>query len=210
MRPGGWEKIDWLGPVVEQKKEQWRNGKQVVREKLVKLTVPQVLTALCLLALGVNGLVQAGIQKGMAEKAERLQAQVVKTQELSVEMKEGLVRLPELQEASGRMEATLRQIAAETAGMDGQLAELDRTVAGIDGAVGEIGASTGATTGSLDSARQSSAELLAVLRVIEQVNAGLSADLNGMLTDQQAINRELAEMNRKTAAVPSLLGGGGR
>ncbi|MGB8954426.1 MAG: hypothetical protein WCC10_03580 [Tumebacillaceae bacterium] len=171
------------------------------------LSVPKIITVLCLLALGVNGLVQAGLQRDMTRKAQQLSQQVATSQELSTQMKQGLNGLGDLQAASARMEETLRQLQAETSGMNGELATLDKTVSGIHSTVTALGSSTQATGETIAAVQKAAEELLGVLKQVGEVNGGMIANLNQMIGDQQAIIQQLAEMNRKTALLPQWGGG---
>ncbi|HEU4963856.1 MAG TPA: hypothetical protein VFV52_08390 [Bacilli bacterium] len=177
-------------------------------QKVPQLTVPKIITLLCLLALGLNGLVQVGIQHDMTEKAQELQMNVAKTQELSTQMKGGLHGLSDLQQSTAHMAGTLRQIHRETAGMSEELGELERTVSGIDSAVQQVGTSTKNTGATLTEAQRASADLLAVLRDIRNINGDVIANLQAMISAQKAINANLSEMNDKTAVLPQLGGGG--
>ncbi|ARU63300.1 hypothetical protein CBW65_21670 [Tumebacillus avium] len=183
--------------------------KQRVIDWQTTLSVPKAITVLCLLGLGVNGLLQVGIQRDIEQKALQLKGQVAQTHELSGEMKAGLQGLSELQTASARMEAKLGRVQAETAGMNEELAELDGSVRGIGEAVQKLGSSTGATAETLKTAHEAASELLAVLRGIEGTNSGMVTDLAVMLRAQEEINRNLREMNDKTLILPQWRSGGG-
>jgi hypothetical protein len=178
--------------------------KEQVRVAARKLSVPQILAVLCLLALGLNGLVQVSLQRDMAEKATLLQQRVAETEAMSVQMKDGLGGLTELQQVSAHMAGTLQGIQAETGGMNQDLAELEQTVGGIGTAIEQISASTKSSGATITATKDAASGMLGVLRQVSTVNSGLIDHLNGMKQDQQRINNALAEMNRKTAILPSL------
>jgi methyl-accepting chemotaxis protein len=169
---------------------------------LLKLTIPNVFTVLCLLALGVNGLLQVGLQRDMAQKAEKLQANLQRTQQLSGEMKDGLHGLSELRDASAHMAGTLSELEQTTAAMSGGLEQLDSIVHGIDGTIGQLGTSTQASGEAVNSTDQHARDLLAILQKIHDVNGDVIQHLDRMIADQRGVNADLADLNAKTQVLP--------
>jgi uncharacterized protein YukE len=88
--------------------------------------------------------------------------------------------------------------------MNQDLAELEQTVGGIGTAIEQISASTKSFGATITATKDAASGMLGVLRQVSTVNSGLIDHLNGMKQDQQRINNALAEMNRKTAILPSL------
>ncbi|MBL0385283.1 hypothetical protein JJB07_01375 [Tumebacillus sp. ITR2] len=166
------------------------------------LTIPKIFTVLCLLALGINGLLQVSLQHDMATKADKLKSQLQHTQQLSGEMKNGLHGLDDLRTASVHMAGTLDQLEQSTSQMSDGLGQLDGIVKGIDGTITQLGVSTQATGTAIDSTCQHANDLLTTLQKIREVNSDVIANLDGMIQNQQRINSDLAEMNAKTAVLP--------
>lgn len=166
------------------------------------LSVPKVITVLCLLGLGANGLVQVGLQKDIAAKSEKLKAQIAETQQLSGNMKNGLNGLTELKESTVHMAGTLRELKTTTSDMDQGLATLDQIVSGINQSVQSIGHSTQQSVNQIQVTQEAARQLLVFLQNISQVNSEVIANLNQMIQDQTTINQNLEEMNRKTDLLP--------
>lgn len=169
---------------------------------LHRLTVPKVLTVLCLLGLGINGLIQVGLQRDMGKKAAQLNTQVAAAQSLSGKMKDSLTGLTELRDSTTHMSGTLHALAAATADMNGGLALLSTTVSGIAVSVQALSQSTQASQHEIQSAQQASSSLLALLQQMTDINNHLISGLNQMMTDQSGINADLESMNRKTQMLP--------
>lgn len=165
---------------------------------LTALSVPKVLTVLCLLGLGANGLLQVGLQRDMAQKAIQLNTQVASAETLSGQMKDSLTGLSALKNSTGHMQLTLQSLAGATSDMDQGLALLFTTVNGISTSIHTLGISTEASQKQIVSAKQTSTELLDVLQQMVNVNTDVMAHLNQMMADQNGINQDLAAMNQKT------------
>lgn len=171
------------------------------------MSIPKLITVLSMIGLGVNGLVQVGLQKQMAAKAETLQLQIAQTEQLSGKMKDGLHGIEDLKKASAHMSGTLQSIEEATGDMNNGLATLDQTVSGINGSVKTIGSSTHDSAAVIQTAEQNSDALLAILQQIGQVNSQMIEQMNVMIQAQTAINNNLHQMNQKTAILP---GSGGQ
>jgi chromosome segregation ATPase len=166
------------------------------------LSVPSVLTVLCLLGLGVNGLIQVGLQKDMTKKATQLNKQVATAQNLSGQMKDSLTGLKDLKTSTQHMQGTLLTLASTTGDMDEGLALLYTTVNGISGSIHTLGQSTQTSKSEIESARQTSAQLLSLLQGMVSVNSTIINHLNQMMTDQNGINQDLQSLNQKTQILP--------
>lgn len=167
------------------------------------MSVPKMITVLCLLGLGSNGLVQVGLQKDIAAKAQKLSTQITETQQLSGGMKNGLTGLNDLQQSTVHMESTLQELQTTTQDMDQGLSTLGRIVAGIDQSVTTIGQSTRQSVNQIDLTKDAASQLLGFLEKISQVNAQVISNLNQMIQDQKAVNQNLESMNHKTGMLPS-------
>lgn len=165
---------------------------------LTALSVPKVLTVLCLLGLGVNGLLQVALQRDMAQKAVQLNTQVASAQTLSGNMKDSLNGLNDLKSSTVHMQSTLQSLAGATSDMDQGLALLFTTVNGISGSIHTLGASTETSQKEIQSAKQTSSELLDLLQQMVHVNTDVMSNLNQMMVDQNGINQDLSAMNQKT------------
>ncbi|WP_018131056.1 hypothetical protein [Effusibacillus pohliae] len=172
------------------------------KDWLQALSIPKLITVLCLLGLGVNGLVQMGVQRDIAVKSEKLRAQVVEAQQLSDSMKSGLNGLTELKDTTLHMAGTVKQLQSATHDMHLGLVTLDQTVAGINQSVQTIGQSTQQSVSQIQTTEATARALLDFLQKISLANGQVIANLNQMMQDQQRINQNLDEMNRKTAILP--------
>lgn len=172
-------------------------------EKVVRaLSVPKVITVLCLVAMGVNGLLQLSLQRDMAAKTTMLKARVADAGQLTGQMNSGLAGLKPLATTSGQMKGTLSQVEALTAAMNQSLSALDRTVANINSTAKTIHGSVAESTTELATLHQSSQQLSQILSGLQSTNTDVVRQLNAMIADQQAINQNLAQMNAKTAILP--------
>ncbi|GAX90291.1 hypothetical protein [Effusibacillus lacus] len=169
---------------------------------LKTLSVPKVITVLCVLGLGFNGMVQIGLQKGIQAKAQQLDAHVRESKELSGDMKDGLVELEILKETTLHMEGTLGQLKTYTGEMSEGLGRLDQTVKGIDQAVSTIGNTTQASGDKIGATEDTARQLLVILLQINDINGTIISDLQRMIESQRTINRNLEDMNRKTRFLP--------
>lgn len=174
---------------------------------LLALSVPKIITVLCLLGLGVNGLVQVGLQRDMTQKAEQLRGQIAQTQQLSLQMKDGLSGLADLRDTSTHMAKTLTALQTSTSAMSQGLGTLEGTVSGIHGTVQALGTSVSKTDKQVQATAGTASQLLDILNGIQGVNDDVISHLNGMIADQQRINANLQEMNRKTQLLPQWGGG---
>lgn len=177
-----------------------------MKKWLQTLSLPKMITVLCLLGLGVNGLVQVGLQRDMSQKAAQLRTQIAESQQLSGQMKDGLNGLPELRDTTAHMAQTLTTLQTTTAQMNQGLGQLESTVSGIDGTVQALGQSTKSTDVQVQAAEQTAADLQALLQQIGAVNGDVINNLNQMISNQQAINADLEDMNNKTKILPRLGG----
>ncbi len=155
-----------------------------------------------LVGLGVNGLCQVWLSKDMRAKTGQLSSQVQSAQALSQQMKNSLNGLDDVQQSTVQMAATLDQLEATTADMDIGLATLERTVQGIAGTIESLGNGTSHSSDALSNAVKSAQALLSTLDTVRSKNASAIDHLNRMVQDQSAINRDLHEMNQKTAILP--------
>lgn len=165
---------------------------------LTSLSVPRVLTVLCLLGLGANGLLQVTLQRDMAHKAIQLHTQVAGAQTLSGQMKDSLNGLTALKASTQHMQGTLQSLASATGDMDQGLALLYTTVNGISSSIHTLGVSTETSRTQIEAAKQTSAQLLGLLQQMVDVNTDVTTHLNQMMADQNGINQNLESMNQKT------------
>lgn len=171
--------------------------------KIVKaLSVPKIITVLCLLGLGVNGLVQVALQRDMAAKTTQLHASLAQTEKLSGQMKTGLAGLVPLQQSTEQMNSTLTALESATADMSQGLAQLSSTVSGIGDTIVNLGSSTSLSKTQVVGATQSARTLLSILKSLMSVNTNLISNLNQMANDQSAMNADLQSMNQKTQLIP--------
>lgn len=176
--------------------------KQTAEKVVHALSVPKVITVLCLVAMGVNGLLQLSLQRDMATKTTVLKQRVAEAGQLTGQMNSGLTGLAPLAKTSGEMKLTLGQVEALTAVMNHSLGVLDQTVANINSTAKTIHGSVAASTNELATLHQSSQKLSATLANLKSTNTDVVNQLNAMIGDQQSINQNLAQMNAKTAALP--------
>jgi ABC-type transporter Mla subunit MlaD len=162
----------------------------------------KLLAVTALVALGVNGLVQVGLQRDMQAKTGELAQRTAQAVELSKQMNGGLVDLGQLKKTSEHMRQTLQQLQSATATMNQGLATLNTTVQGINGAVAQIGETTAASGSQVTAATNQAESLQSVLQQLMLINSDVISNLGQMIRDQQAINADLAEMNQKTRFIP--------
>lgn len=176
--------------------------KEVAVKTAHALSVPKIITVLCLVAMGVNGLTQLGLQRDMAVKTKKLQGQVAQAESLTVQMNAGLTGLKPLAATTEQMKGSLTQIQTLSSEMNQGLSALDNTVAHINTTVRGINGSVAESTKELATLRQISSQLGNVLGGLKSTNSDVVGHLNGMIADQQAINADLEQMNQKMAAIP--------
>lgn len=155
-----------------------------------------------LLALGMNGMIDVGLQRDMAAKTVQLDTQVAAAKTLSGQLSQGLTGLSQLQQTTVQMQSDLLDVAQATSNMATGLQTLANTVAGIRSAVLQIGASTKVSSAELTTTWQAAESALANLRSIHSVNSQVVSTLSSMLSSEDAINQSLHQMNQKTALVP--------
>jgi DNA repair ATPase RecN len=178
----------------------------MIRNLLQALSVPKVITVFCLLALGANGMVQVGIQHDMSVKASKLQASLQQSEQLSLQMKNGVSGLNNLRDTTTHMSATLQQLQSSTADMNQGLATLEQIVSGINSAVQNLNQSSKDSDGKISSTIQTSQQLSSLLQQLNQVNTDVVTNLSAIVHDQNGINANLEDMNRKTQLLPRLGG----
>jgi ABC-type transporter Mla subunit MlaD len=170
--------------------------------KVARIAVPQVITVLCLMAMGVNALIQLGLQRDMAAKSQQLHATVAKAAALTGQTNNGLTGLKPLSQATQQMNDSLTQIQSLSAQMNQGLAALNTTVASIGSTVKNIDGSVGESTQELTTLHKVSSDLSGIMGNLKQTNGDVIGNLNGMIADEQAINQDLEQMDAKTKMVP--------
>ncbi|MCL6516257.1 hypothetical protein [Alicyclobacillus sp.] len=165
-------------------------------------STPKVLVVVCLAGLGINGLLQVGLQHDMAARSAELQQQVARAQGQSGQMKSSVAGLPHLSATTAEMQNVLGQIEATTAHMDQGLMVLADTVAGIEKDAAALTGSTQASDAQIRQAAATAQALLAQVQDLQRMNADVVAQLRSMASDQVQINRDLEDMNAKTAFLP--------
>lgn len=170
------------------------------------ISVPKIITVLCLLALGINGMVQVGIQHDMSIKASKLRTNLQQSEQLSLQMKGGLSGLDNLRDTTKHMSTSIQQLQTSTGDMNQGLATLEQIVGGIDGAVKNLNSSTKDSNSKINTANLTSQQLAVLLQQLNQVNADVVTNLSSIVQDQNAINANLSDMNRKTQFLPGLGG----
>ncbi len=167
------------------------------------LSVPKMIGVLCLLGLGVNGLVQVGIQKDMAQKTAKLKAQVEQSQALSSDMKGSLNGLSDLQQSTSHMENTLSKLDSATSDMNTGLATLSTTVSGLDSAINQIAGMTSGSKAQIEKAIETAQTMVNALSDITNLNGHVIQNLSQMSSDESSINNNLKDMNRKLQIIPN-------
>lgn len=177
-----------------------------MREKPLKilpsLTIPRIIAAGLAVALGVNGIVQLGLQRDMKTKAGQLKQQVTTAQRLSGQLNSGLSNLVSIQQSTLGMKQTLGQLESVTGDMDHGLQQLSSTVAGIDTSVKDISSSTGNANQSAQDIAANLKPLVGLLISMQATNQGMEANLAAMANDEKAIDSDLAQMDKKTSLLP--------
>jgi hypothetical protein len=162
----------------------------------------QLILTIALVGLGANGLCQVWLSNDMRAKTDQLSHQVQSSQALSQQMKDSLNGLDDVQQSTVQMAKTLDQLEVTTADMDLGLATLEQTVQGIAGTIESLGTGTSHSSVGLSKAIQSAEALLFTLDSVRSKNASAIGHLDQMVQEQSAINRDLHEMNQKTAILP--------
>jgi hypothetical protein len=163
---------------------------------------PRILIVAALCGLGVNGLVQVGLQRDMGSKTTLLSSQVQAAQAQSAQMKQSLSGLQQLQKSTKHMASTLSTLSSATSDMDNGLSILENAVVGISDSIAQLGGSTTMSGQQIQSAIQSASKLVGTLNQIQQLNGDVVSHLSQMVNDQAAINNNLSELNQKTAVIP--------
>lgn len=170
--------------------------------KLALLAVAKVVIPVGLLLLGVNGLVDVQLQKDMNHKSTQLQRNVSEAKSLSGQLGQGLTGLGPLQQTTEHMQASLQNIEQSSLAMATGLATLAQTVSGINQSVLTTHSGVAQSQSAIQSISQSEMHILSTLQNLNQVNSDVVSNLGVMLSDEESMRQDLAQMNQKTALVP--------
>jgi len=156
----------------------------------------------CFVALGINGFIDVGLQRDMAAKTAKLDVQVALAKQRASQLHNGLLGLAQLKQTTFNMQNNLVLVEQSTAAMADGLQMLSTTVAGINGSVTQIGRSTVTSSSQLLQTEKAAQNALSNLQTLNAVNHEVVDNVASMLTSEESINRNLQQMNQKTALVP--------
>lgn len=165
---------------------------------MMKVAIPVLV-----IALGVNGLIDVRLQRDMAAKTTTLTQQVQEAKALSAQLHGGLQGLTTVQSETVQMQSSLVTVEGAAANMASGLSTLATTVAGIHQTVTDIHAGVQASKQQIDAIQTSETHILSTLQQLSAVNNQIVEHLGSMVSDEQQIDANLAQMNQKTALLPS-------
>lgn len=164
--------------------------------------VAKIFVPVGLLALGINGLTDVGLQRDMAKKSILLHQEVTQAQSLSAQLPQGVAGLSQLQSITGNMQNSINQVQSTTSLMAEGLVSLAKEVTGINQAIATISGSVNISKNDVAEINQTEAQVLQTLQQLKSTNGDVVNHLGSMVSDEQSINQNLANINSKTRMIP--------
>jgi methyl-accepting chemotaxis protein len=164
--------------------------------------------AICLVAVAYLTYGQLAAQRRILVASEQLKAKVGEAAAVSAATNQQLGKVAELDAGTKQLADKLQRVATINTAIKGELGALEGTVAGLQNSVSTLDQQAVQSHETLNAIAAQSDALLATLRHSRQTGEQVSAKLSRMLELQNAINADLAEMNRNTKDLERFVGGG--
>lgn len=164
--------------------------------------------AACLVALAYSTHQQLAIQQRILAKSLLLEQAVAEAKAVTAASNEQLAKVAELDEATGRLALKLTHIGQVNGAIRSDLLALEGTVAGLYRSIATMEGQVGQSHELLTAIARESGQLQRTLQRSRTTGDAVSSHLSDMVRLQQAVNADLAEMNRKTAPLQQWMEGG--
>jgi methyl-accepting chemotaxis protein len=162
--------------------------------------------AVCLVALAVSSYQQLQIQRRILVTSRLLETKLAESKAISASMNDQLVNVAQLDDATRQLNEKLKRVVNTNRAIRDELTGMESTVNGISQAVGKLDQQAAASHLLLAEVARQSTLLGETLGRSYTTGSEVSRSLSHMVELQEAVNADMAEMDRKTQPLDRFTG----
>jgi septal ring factor EnvC (AmiA/AmiB activator) len=162
--------------------------------------------AVCLVALAVSSYQQLQIQRRILVTSRLLETKLAESKAISASMNDQLVNVAQLDDATRQLNEKLKRVVTTNRAIRDELTGMESTVNGIRQAVGKLDQQAVASHQLLAEVARQSTLLSETLARSYATGAEVSGRISLMVELQEAVNADMAEMDRKTRPLERFTG----